>query len=109
MWILLMTYWLVLVFWMLSGISLCSVFLMYPPMCFGTILCQNYLCHLRVSGKGIHFPLIYLFLYMDHLAQSIKLEIEQGKWHSFRIASRGHVISQLFIVDDLVIFAEASM
>ena len=53
---------------------------------------------------------LYLFvLCMERLSQLIVKQVQEGRWRAIQLGKDGPPISHLFFVDDLVLFAKASM
>ncbi|KAL4362103.1 hypothetical protein GQ457_04G027190 [Hibiscus cannabinus] len=46
---------------------------------------------------------------MDHLSQAIESSVIIGRWRSIQLMCRGLSLSHLFFVDNMVLFAEATM
>ena len=52
----------------------------------------------------------YLFvLYIERLAHYVKLAMENNFWRPTKLGKNGTPISHLFFVDDLVLFAKATL
>ena len=46
---------------------------------------------------------------MERLAHILQSEIVEGKWKTIQLSRNGPKLSHIFFVDDLILFAEASM
>ena len=86
------------------------MFQLLPLIFFGMVRVQGISCLVEESGKVILSLSPYLFvLFTERLSHLIQYVAEQGHWKPIYISRGGPPITHSCFVDDLFIFAGASM